>query len=61
MMLTATIVKDKTNGCIHIRIDKNGPQTGGDVEIIEVLQQKDDETDEELKLRALAYVHEHDV
>lgn len=60
MRLTATIVKDAKQ-CIHVRISRDGPQTGGDVKVIEILQSKDEETAEEFKLRALAYVHDHDI
>lgn len=59
MQHTATIVKDK-NDVYHVRISKDGPQDGGDVELIEVLNQRDNETLEEFKERALSFVRETD-
>jgi hypothetical protein len=56
-MRTATIVKDRQNGMIHIRIGKE-PQTGGTVDLIEVLQQRDDESLEEFKERCIRFVKE---
>lgn len=54
-MHNATIVKDK-NGQYHIRIHPDAPQTGGNVKVIEVLQQKDGESLDQLKERALKFV-----
>ena len=51
-MYSATIVKDK-QGVYHIRISSKGPQTGGDVEIIEILQDADQE---KLKKKSVDYV-----
>jgi len=53
-MYTATIVKDK-KGVFHIRISTAGPQTGGDVEVIEILSDADEE---KLKKKAVKYVRE---
>ena len=56
-MYTATIVKDK-QGVYHVRISSKGPQTGGDVKVIDVLQSRSGESQEQLKERALKYVQE---
>lgn len=53
-MYTATIVKDK-QGVYHIRISSKGPQTGGDVEVIEILYDSDQER---LKEKSVKYVKE---
>jgi hypothetical protein len=53
-MYTATIVKDK-QGVYHIRISSKGPQTGGDVKVIEILYDSDQE---KLKTKAVKYVKE---
>ncbi len=53
-MYTATIVKDK-QGVYHIRISSKGPQTGGDVEVIEILSDTDQER---LKQKAVTYVQQ---
>ena len=53
-MYTATIVKDK-KGVYHIRISTSGPQTGGDVEIVEILSDNDED---KLKEKAVKYVRE---
>ncbi len=53
-MYTATIVKDK-QGVYHIRVSSRGPQTGGDVEVIEILSDTDQER---LKKKAVKYVKE---
>lgn len=55
MSYTATIVRSKKDGVIHIRVSSKGPQTGGDVELIEILQGEDEE---ELKERAVRYAQE---
>ena len=57
-MRSATIVREKKGGMIHIRIDKNAPQTGGDVEVLEVLHQKDGESLEAFKERCVRFVKE---
>ncbi len=56
-MLTGTIVK-LPNGTYKVRISTRGPQTGGDIEVIEILQQKDGESEEDFKKRCLRFVHE---
>ncbi len=56
-MNTATIVKDK-KGVYHIRISKQQPQIGGDVEVIEVLNQRDDESIDDFQERAIRFVKE---
>lgn len=53
-MYTATIVKDK-QGVFHIRISTKGPQTGGDVEVVEILSGSDQKKLEE---KAVKYVRE---
>lgn len=54
-MLKATIVRDK-DGTYHIRISKDSPQTGGDVELIEILDQKPGESEGAFKERAVEFV-----
>jgi len=54
MKYTATIVKDKS-GTYHVRISKKGPQTGGDVELIELLY---GDNEQELKERAVKFINE---
>lgn len=51
-MIVATIVRDKKDGRIHVRIGKK-PQDGGNVEVIDVLNGTDLK---ELKDRAERYV-----
>jgi len=53
-MYTATIVKDK-QGVFHIRISSKGPDTGGDVEVIEILSDTDQK---KLKDKAIKYVQQ---
>ena len=53
-MYTATIVKDK-KGVFHIRVSSKGPDTGGDVEVIEILSDPDQK---KLKEKAVKYVQE---
>ena len=58
-MRSATIVREKKDPSrIYIRIDKGAPQTGGDIEVIEVLQQKDGESLEDFKERCVRFVKE---
>ncbi len=54
MTYSATIVKDG-NGVYHIRISRKGPQTGGDVKVIDVLYGNDEE---KLKDKAVEYVRQ---
>ncbi len=56
-MLTGTIIR-LPNGTYRVRISKHGPQTDGDVKIVEVLQQKDNETEEKFKERCIRFVQE---
>jgi hypothetical protein len=56
-MHSATIVKDD-KGHFHIRISKDGPQTGGKVKLIEILHQKDGESLDAFKERAVKFVQE---
>ncbi len=53
-MYVATIVRDKKDGRIHVRIGKK-PQEGGNVEIVDVLNGADLK---ELKERAERYARE---
>lgn len=57
-MLTATIVRDK-DGVYHIRISKKGPDTAGDVTVIDILLQKDGENYDAFKFRCQEYVRDH--
>ncbi len=50
-MLRATIVKERYKDQYHVRIGKE-PQKGGDVEVIEILVQREGESKEELAARA---------
>ncbi len=54
MKYSATIVKDK-NGTYHIRVSSKGPQTGGDVEVLEILYDNDEQ---KLKDKAVEYVRQ---
>lgn len=56
-MYTATIVRD-TAGTYHIRIGKKGPDTSGDVEVIDTLHQRDDENYDAFKFRCQEYVRD---
>ncbi|MFA6603883.1 MAG: hypothetical protein WCT10_03520 [Patescibacteria group bacterium] len=49
---SATIVRDK-KGAYHIRISNKGPQTGGDVEVIEILY---GDASDELGKRAVKFI-----
>lgn len=57
-MRSATIIKEKKSGTIHIRIDKNDPQTGGEIDVVEVLHQKNGESLEDFKERCIRFVKE---
>jgi len=64
-MLQATIVKEKPHPkrdrpVFHVRIDTT-PQTGGDVEVIEILGQKAGETRESLERRADDFLRDYAV
>lgn len=54
-MLKATIVREGKDR-YHVRIGKGPPQVGGDVELVEVLDQKPGESEEALKERALEFL-----
>lgn len=56
-MQTATIIRIPP-GRYEIRMDPKGAQAGGDVTVIEVLQQKDGESLEEFKERCVRFVRE---
>jgi len=53
---SATIVRDK-NGVYQIRISNKGPQTGGDVEVIDILYA---DTEAEIKSKAIKFVEEYE-
>jgi hypothetical protein len=63
-MLRATIVREKQlrdgRNSYHVRIGQE-PQTGGDVEVIEILGQKDGETRRQLDVRAYNFLLDHAV
>ncbi len=57
-MYIATIVKKKNDPTIYIRFSNNAPATGGDVEVIDILLRKDEETIDKFKERVVKYVQE---
>jgi hypothetical protein len=59
-MRAATIVREKGDPKkIHIRISSDDePQKGGEVELVEVIHQKDGETLEQFKERVVKFVRE---
>jgi hypothetical protein len=63
-MLRATIVRMKQlvdgRNSYHVRIGKE-PQTGGDVEVIEILGQKEGETRQQLDVRAYNFLLDYAV